>query len=285
MTWPGVAAISGEILHSTNDEAFVGFARLNGDIVGLLESATVSGLAGFPLAQVTPTNGQVLKFDGTNWAPGTDDTGGGAAHDLLSSTHTDANDYTVARGSLIVGTGSVPAWGGLALGGTGQVLYSDGTDVGYTQLGSVTPFSLGTAAAPSMTFSGDVDTGVSAETADNLALSAGGNAHLTVDGVNDTLLMDAGQQVKLVTDIVNYTVTRADFSIGVVNAPATVTLPAAPGSGQMVVVKDKDGNATSSNRITIAGNGNNIDGNASIQIRNAYGSFTLMFNGGTWNVI
>jgi len=283
MTWIGQGALSGVILHSTNDDSFVGFGLLAGDVAGTLEAVIVSGIAGTPVAQVVPGSGQVLKFDGTNWSPALDV---GSPHDLLSATHTDANDFTVTRGSLIVGTGVVPAWGGLTLGPAEFVLFSDGVDAIYTRLGAVTPFSSGLAATPSMTFAGDLDTGVSAETADNLALSAGGNAHLIVDGVNDTLVLDAGQQVKMITDLTNYTVTRGDYVIAVAGTPATITLPAVPGSGQMIHVKDSNGTVSgAANRITIAGNGNNIDGNASILIKNTYGAFTLMFNGTDWNVM
>jgi hypothetical protein len=67
----------------------------------------------------------------------------------------------------------------------------------------------------------------------------------------------------------------------------TVSLPGGPSTGQVVVIKDRDGNATPAggNRITIAGNGNTIDGNASILITQAYASFTLLYNGTEWNVI
>lgn len=41
---------------------------------------TLSG--GYTVQNVAPSVGQVLKFDGTNWAPGTDSTGGGGASSL-----------------------------------------------------------------------------------------------------------------------------------------------------------------------------------------------------------
>lgn len=65
----------------------------------------------------------------------------------------------------------------------------------------------------------------------------------------------------------------------------SVTLPAAiPVSGTRVVVKDVAGSA-GTNNITIAGNGNNIDGAASQIIATNYGSFTLQSNGTTWMII
>lgn len=285
MSWPGQAAVSGQILHSTNDLGFIGFGLLNGDVVGLLEGVTVSGIAGTPVEQTVPGAGQVLKFDGTNWAPGTDNDSGAAAHDILGPQHGDANDFTVTRGALIVGTGAIPAWGGLTVGTNEFVLFSDGTDAVYTRLGAVTPFSLGTASAPSMTFTADTDTGWSAATADNLVGSAGGSSLLTLNGASGNLDLNAGQVVQARDVLASTNITNNDYIVTARAAPATHTLPGAPASGQTVVVKDANGFATNANRITIAGGGINIDGNASIEIRNAFGSFTLVYNGQQWNVV
>jgi hypothetical protein len=56
---------------------------LAGDVTGTQGSTTVTGINGSPLGTTTgATSGQVLKWDGTHWAPGTDNTG-------LSSVSTD----------------------------------------------------------------------------------------------------------------------------------------------------------------------------------------------------
>jgi hypothetical protein len=59
--------------------------------------------------------------------------GGGSSHEILSATHTDALIATVLRGALIVGN-STPKWALLALGTTGKVLRSNGTDALWAAL-------------------------------------------------------------------------------------------------------------------------------------------------------
>ncbi|PIW94251.1 MAG: hypothetical protein COZ86_02080, partial [Candidatus Moranbacteria bacterium CG_4_8_14_3_um_filter_41_13] len=75
-------------------------------------------------------NGQVLVISGgiPTWAA----TAPGAAHDLLSSAHSDVVASAVARGSLITGQGITPAWAQLAIGTNGQVLKSNGTDIAWS---------------------------------------------------------------------------------------------------------------------------------------------------------
>ncbi len=64
-----------------------------GDLSGTIISPTVIGIQGQPIANTAPVGGQVLKFNGTNWAPAADDAGPGGAP-------------TLSNGEIIIGDGS-----------------------------------------------------------------------------------------------------------------------------------------------------------------------------------
>lgn len=66
-------------------------------------------------------------------------------------------------------------------------------------------------------------------------------------------------------------------------AATTVTLPASPSAGRVLVVKDGKGDAASNN-ITVSGNGKNIDGAASVTIGTNYDVRRLVYNGTQWNL-
>jgi len=96
---------------------------------GLLQSPTVDyTLSGAVLtfnAGSIPQTGDVLR---AFYRSGSGDSGTTAAHALLSATHSDTTANAPLRGSLIVGQGSTPAWGRLALGSANRCLVSNGTD-------------------------------------------------------------------------------------------------------------------------------------------------------------
>lgn len=287
MSYIGVAN-SGEFLVATADNYLHRFGELRGDASGTLEGVSVQRIQGILVDNATPSTNDVMRYDGSQWTFVPQATGGGT-HKLLSSTHEDTSPNDPVRGDIIVGSGTTPLWGRLPLGTQEFVLYSDGTDVAYTRLGPNTPFELGTAGAPSMTFTGDLDTGISAAAADTLVLSASGQAIITAQETTggEFLTINAAQVVRSRDAGANLTMLNDDYLIYATAGGIDISLPVGPVTNQVVVIKDRDGNAGfgPSNRIDILGNGNNIDGNAFIIMRQAYGSFTFVYNGTEWNII
>lgn len=284
MTWLG-SAPSGFIFHGTQDQFIFGAAELAGDASGILQANTVTAIQGFSVTPNTPNGGDAYVFDAVvgEFVP-SGVQGSVATHALLDSTvHTDTVTQAPTQGSIIIGN-ATPDWDELVLGTVEFVLFSDGTDVIYTRLGAVTPFSLGTFAAPALTFTGDLDTGLSAGVANELVGTAGGSGLMTLDGGNFRTQW-VGGQVYHTSVGGTRTLTGSDYIVLVDAAPSTITLPASPFLGQLYYIKDSGGNATSPNPVTIEGNGNNIDGNTDVEIRLAYGAFTIVYNGTEWNVL
>jgi hypothetical protein len=79
-----------------------------------------------------------------------------------------------------------------------------------------------------------------------------------------------------------YTVNDEDYYVGVnYNGPTTITLPATPSSGRMIIIKDESGNAEI-NPITVEGTVDNDTGGFIIQINN--GAIQLLYRHG-WRIV
>lgn len=97
-----------------------------------------------------------------------------------------------------------------------------------------------------------------------------------------------------VAEVVHYTSTWSTQTLDagsiyfIVNASdsisKTVLLNLNPGEGDVVIIKDKKGDA-SVNTITIDGNGKLIDGASSIIINQDKASYSLVYDGVSWNII
>lgn len=86
----------------------------------------------------------------------------------------------------------------------------------------------------------------------------------------------------------SYTLTSSDYIIGVTDTSAArvMSLPAAPSTGQVFVIKDQSGAASNGNlSVDVTGGVVTIDGATSYVISSNYGSITVYFNGTNYSVI
>ena len=64
-----------DLIAGTNTQYLRPSSAFSGDVSGTASALVVQGLRGNPISATTPTVGQVLKYNGTNWAPAVDDSG------------------------------------------------------------------------------------------------------------------------------------------------------------------------------------------------------------------
>ncbi|MGL6147674.1 MAG: hypothetical protein ACRC1V_04270, partial [Plesiomonas sp.] len=110
---------------------------LNGDLTGTLPNPTVDGLQGRPVSGAAPASGQVLKWNGTSWAPAVDNnntytagpgvtlTGNQFSASDVSNTNElqqlllNGNDLSLSNGG---GTVVLPSGGATYTAGTGVAI-------------------------------------------------------------------------------------------------------------------------------------------------------------------
>jgi len=96
----------------------------NGDVTGPIDNLLVIGLQGQSVSTAIPVFGDVLTFDGSQWAPSASGAGasGIGPHNLLSSVHLDTVVASPVVGDIIVASGAGPSWLRFPIGIPGQFL-------------------------------------------------------------------------------------------------------------------------------------------------------------------
>lgn len=110
--------------------------------------------------------------------------------------------------------------------------------------------------------------------ASNLTLT-----NATINGLTYgiSLKVKTGSYTLLTTD--NVVIFKNSGSSGI-----TATLPSSPATNQYVLIKDGNGTANTYN-ITIAGNGNTIDGSSTLVVGSQRGWSALIWDATLWNII
>jgi hypothetical protein len=83
-----------------------------GDLSGALSAPTVAGIQSRPVAATAPSVGQVLTWNGTQWAPGTQTGGVTSVYGRTGGVTAQTGDYTFGQIAGNVTTGQLPTTGG-----------------------------------------------------------------------------------------------------------------------------------------------------------------------------
>jgi len=231
--------------------------------------AYVTGLtsgAGFATANNgLCSSGQVVSLGGTLTG---DTTISGDTNDLTFNGLTNFNTTATNIGltgavtvtGAILGTSTLDITGATTLGGTLMVTGNTNIVSGTLDVGSTLTLD---------------SVGAGSTNDDVLTVTSGGEVQKISSsslGENNNSYTISGITANTTLDNTYYTV-LADSTGGAF----TINLPAAPNQGQAYKIKDAGGDALNNN-ITISGNGNNIDGEASATINTDYGAFEVIYD-------
>jgi hypothetical protein len=84
----------------------------------------------------------------------------------------------------------------------------------------------------------------------------------------------------------DYTVKEDDYYIGCKNNKAiSVIMPSVPLEGKIYIIKLEIEPPVGNRKVTVKGNGKQIDGNSSVVLENAYECLQVLFRSNSWNII
>jgi trimeric autotransporter adhesin len=94
-----------DIIAGTNAQYLKPSSTFSGDVTGTSSTTVVGKIRGTNVVATAPTTGQILKYDGTNWAPAADDTGGSPADSSYTVKGTVQINTDLATSGLFIASG------------------------------------------------------------------------------------------------------------------------------------------------------------------------------------
>jgi len=229
---------------------------LSGDVTGNPNSTVVGKIQNVSVSNTTPTTGQVLKFNGTTWAPGTDNTGGGGG------------SYTGGTGITINGS-NVISVNNLAGDVTGVVGANTVTKIQNYDVSNTAPTvnyvlkwnGSAWAPAPDQTTGGG-GSSLWIQSGSNIYNFNGGNVGVGTSTPTALLDVTAGSSVNsVIGKFVNTNSSNTNHTVDITNNGDGYNLYVKKtGQGEAVYIdKNNTGSGTSAMIVTNNGSGNSID--------------------------
>ncbi|MEL6253349.1 MAG: tail fiber domain-containing protein [Bacteroidota bacterium] len=212
-----------------------------GDVDGTFPTLTVTGLNGNAVANTAPTSGQVLKWNGTQWAPGTDDT-----NDADNDASNEIQTLSISGTTISLSNGgssvALPYTGGTGITVSGTTITNDGDTDASDDI------TTGSAA------NGDLDGTYPNPTVDGLQ---GNPVASTAPTTDQVLKWNGSQWAPAADDTVNITAgTGLSFTANTLNLDNTSVTGGTYGSATAIpaFTVDAQGRLTGVNEITITDN-------------------------------
>tara|TARA_R110002110_G_scaffold22005_1_gene86272 strand:+ start:651 stop:2153 length:1503 start_codon:yes stop_codon:yes gene_type:complete len=205
--------------------------------------------------------------------------GGGSPFKVRDSiaVYNDADQIVASLGSSSFGDNSLSA----SFGGFVNLSASANVSASYfygdaRYLTGVTASAVNVADGPVGSLQFRVNTPVSGEIS--------GSSNVLYNSANNSLTVDAGLVHNRTTVVTTHTASVDSYILGVTGVPTEILFDAtAFAGGQVLVIKDESGAASSANTITLNASGSQtIDGEGAAYIESPYGSVLLYSNGTNW---